>query len=521
MKKDSIKRSTIIITMLTLASSILAFGRESYIAHSFGSTSFTDAYYVASIVPDMIAGWIGYTLTRALIPSLKKEISNSRESSSYLISTSFYLTLFIAAILSIVAFIYKRGILGILAPDFGKLQYAVGSELLGIMTIAILFSALSGILWGVHNSLENFSYPALTGVFYNFFYLVSVVLLQKTFGLYSLAIGLVIGTIGRFAIQFIPLLKSKMISLKFRIWHNEMSNVFYAMIPIFFSQIVSQVNQISDRIMASGLSQGQLSNLNFASKLGLLPFGLIGGSIATTLYSRFVTQNLEKDVPGLKRLVTLGLGWVSFFGIVVGTGFCFYNQTLISLFYYSGKFTIEDVFISAKPLTVYGLFAVIYLFIPILVHFFYARNEGKFILYSSAIAVMINVCLSFNLVNYLGIVGLVLANAVAQLIYVIILYYKMIKRLQWSFRSSIKELLNTGALAGIAFLIGVSIVSLAWPQPVLENKLAIALRGFIGLIVGCISILIYCKLNPKKPISNFILNMLNKILGFIKGLITR
>ncbi|GAA3319070.1 hypothetical protein GCM10020331_024430 [Ectobacillus funiculus] len=72
-KKDSIKRSTIIITMLTLASSILAFGRESYIAHSFGSTSFTDAYYVASIVPDMIAGWIGYTLTRALIPSLKKK----------------------------------------------------------------------------------------------------------------------------------------------------------------------------------------------------------------------------------------------------------------------------------------------------------------------------------------------------------------------------------------------------------------------------------------------------------------
>ncbi|GAA3319072.1 hypothetical protein GCM10020331_024440 [Ectobacillus funiculus] len=58
-------------------------------------------------------------------------------------------------------------------------------------------------------------------------------------------------------------------------------------------------------------------------------------------------------------------------------------------------------------------------------------------LYSSAIAVMINVCLSFNLVNYLGIVGLVLANAVAQLIYVIIFVLQDDKEITMEFLEAV------------------------------------------------------------------------------------
>ncbi|MDQ6595010.1 murein biosynthesis integral membrane protein MurJ [Bacillus salipaludis] len=520
MAKTSTKRSTILIAILTLFSAVLGFGRESYTAYLFGASSLTDVYFVAGMVPDVIAGWIGYTLTRAIVPSIKKEINN-KGSSAKLISATFYITLITSIVLSIITFFSKKEILSTLASNFNEVQYSVGSNMLGIMVIAIVFSSLSGVLWGIHNAYEEFSYPALTGVLYNLLFLITLVLLQRWFGIYSLAIGLVAGGIGKFIIQFVPLFKKKILNLRFRVWHTEMPLVFQSMIPIFLSQLVGQINQVVDRIVASGLPQGQLSDLNFASKLGMLPISLIGSSIATTIYSRFVTHTLEKDEVELKRLISLGLGWMCFFGIVIFSGLFFYKNTLISIFYYHGKFAINDVFLSAKPMAVYGIFSTAYLFVPILIHFFYARNEGKFVLISSAIAVGFYVFTSSTFVEYLGIIGLALANGLSQLIYVTIMYSTMIKRLNWSFRSSIKSILNIGFPSGIAFLIGVVIVCMTWKEPELGNKLTITIRGALGLFAGCLSVLIYSKLNPNNPTCTFVLNFISKIQTLTRRVLSK
>lgn len=501
MKNVSTKKSTIIVTLLTLISAVLGFGRESYIAYAFGSTEFTDVYYVAGIVPDIVAGWIGYTLTKALIPSLKSELMVAQNSSKHLITASFYITLVAATALTVLCYIYKANILSLLAPNFHEQQYIVGTKMLEIMVVAIIFSALSGVLGGIHNSVEEFSYPALTGIAYNFLYLGFIICFQPLFGIYALAYGLLVGIIGKFLVQFVPLVREKVLSLEFKFKHEKLPLVFLAMIPVFFSQIVTQINQIVDRIIATGLPPGEISNLNFASKLGLLPIGLIGASFATTLYTRFVTYYLQKDIEQIKRLLTLALGWMVFLGMIISTGFYLYNKSLISIFYYNGNFTIKDVVVASKPLAVYGGFSIIYLFIPVLVHFFYSRNEGRFVLLSSIVSVASNIVLSILLVKYLGIVGLVLANGVAQTIYMLLLYGSSLKHLKWKLMDSAKEILKLGLPGGGIFLVVVFLISHLWGEPALENKVMLIARGTISLLSGVVGVFVYAQLDKTNLIN--------------------
>lgn len=106
-RKGSLGRSTIIVTLMAAFSTMLGFGRESYIAYAFGATGKTDAYYIATVVPDTIAGLIGNALTNALIPVLKEERSNSRRSARRLIKAVFWGTAVVLSLLTFAAYLCR------------------------------------------------------------------------------------------------------------------------------------------------------------------------------------------------------------------------------------------------------------------------------------------------------------------------------------------------------------------------------------------------------------------------------
>jgi len=92
------------------------------------------------------------------------------------------------------------------------------------------------------------------------------------------------------------------------LWHPGMTRMMRSIAPIFASVSVGTFNLIIDRILASGLKAGHLSDMNYASKIGLLPSSLIGVSIATALYTRFVTHTLDEDETELRRITSEGCG---------------------------------------------------------------------------------------------------------------------------------------------------------------------------------------------------------------------
>lgn len=376
--KLNTKQNAILVASLTLVSSILGFGRESIIAYLFGSTRLTDAYYVAFVVPDIVAGWIGYTITNALIPTLKQEL-NEPEKGNYknLINSVFFIVLIGSILLSLLTYFFKGTIISVLAPQFDEYSSEIAVNLLAIMVIAIPLSALSGLLGGINNSMESFSYPALVGIFFNMFFLITLVILANWLGLTALAYGFLAGVFGRFFIQIVPLIRDKHLTLRNFRKHPALKVIFVAMIPIFFSQAVSQVNQIVDRILASGLAEGHLSNLNYASKLGLLPIGIVGASLATPLYTRFIKNSLDNDQEEQFKLIIRAISWILFIALIIGSGIYFFSDSLVSLFYYHGAFKLHDLHLTSNLLKIYGLFSFFYMCFPVVTTYFFSQKKEK------------------------------------------------------------------------------------------------------------------------------------------------
>ncbi|MCM3409927.1 murein biosynthesis integral membrane protein MurJ [Metabacillus litoralis] len=485
--KNSLGKNTLIVTIITFISAIVGFLRESLIAFHYGASNISDAFYVASIIPDIIAGWIGYSLTNALIPTLKKEIEMSYESSKDLITAIFNVTFTGLLILTTIAYFFSPTIVDLFAISFNEEEKKITIELLRIMLISIIFSGLSGILGGIYNSLERFFIPASVGIVYNLIFIIIIFFCNKL-GYIYLGLAFSTGMFAKFLIQIFPLYTQGILRFKLSIKHPSLKIILITMFPIIISQCIGSINLIVDRSLASSLPEGHISNLNYASKLGLMFFPLIGGTVATTLYPRFASYNIKGKTEDLKLLITEGLSWMCILGSIIGCGYIIYNRDLISLLFYQGAFTIKDVELASQPLIIYGLFSSIFLFLPILMRFYYSRNESKYVMVCSIISIILNIIFSFILINPFGINGLVLANCLSQALFVSFLLSGLKKRLALNFLQTFKEISKNSLPISLCFIIGILIVYFTWHDVYYAEKILILIRGIGSLLLGiCLS----------------------------------
>jgi putative peptidoglycan lipid II flippase len=512
MRTTSMKRVTLMVTGLVLGSAFLGFGRESFIAYAFGATGLTDAFYIALIVPDMIGGWISSALTDSMIPVLKEEISRSFASAQKLMASVFWVGMAILSLLTVIGYCLRDPIIYLLAPGLSVSGHEEAVRLLGVMLLSVVFSGLSGILWGIHNAHERFSYPALVGIVHNVLFLVVGLVFGGLFGIQALAYAYLVGTLGRLFVQFIPFLNQKYLMLPKGLIHPSMLKMVGLMFPILISTGVGTLNLIVDRMLASGLPSGYLSDLNFASKLGLLPVGIINSSLAVTLYTRFVNHSLDGENAKLRHAVVSGLSWTTFLGISIGTAFIFYSGSLIELMFHHGAFAADDVWVASGPLKVYGYFMVFYLISPLLTRFFFAKRENAFVARSSFYAVAVNIVLSIATVHYLGVIGLALSNALSQVIFVIQMVWVMCRRTRWRLLRLTCDVLRPSLAPGLAFSLGSVMPAILWPMTPSTSSAVILLHGMVALLGGVSVLGVYAWRRQENFVSEFICETVRQLI---------
>lgn len=509
--QKSTTRSTLMISMLTLTSALLGFGRESYIAFEYGATGLTDAFYVATVVPDILAAWISYALTNALIPPLKEELSVSDKSARSLADTVFWGATAILLCLTGLGFVLRGALVSILAPSFTQMEHVIAVQLLKVMVVSIVFTGLSGVLWGIHNAYENFFYPAMVGVVYNVVLLFTAVVLGTVIGIQSLAYAYLFGVCGRFAVQYIPLVKKGIVGWPKFMWHPCLNKILRSAIPILASIGVTTLNVIIDRMVASSFPAGQITDLNFAYKVGMLPTSIFGMSVATTVYTRFIKHRVDSDLIEMTRVYELALSWLTTIGFVIGSIFVIYDNDVVALLFRHGHFTNLDVSQTASPLSVFGYFLAFYLIIPMMQHFFYANNSNRFIFKVSVLAVVVNIIGSLTLGRFFGITGLALANSISQLLVVCVMYYRSVKRMNTSLWGILGKVLKSTIPIGCLFTSSLVGLKLLWPTSLKTSTINIFIHDITGTVIGFAIVLVYLLAVRNNPMSTFIWNIILKL----------
>ena len=486
LRRRHMARSSLLVMGAFVVSKIVGLARDRAIAFQFGAGSELDAYTAAFRIPDLLfALFAGGALISAFLPmfsdaleshsseaedesrdeSSDDERSNttslSRDARAWDLASSVTNIIFIfTALLAALSAYFALPLIEVLiAPQFTAQQQALSADLMRIILISTLIFALSGIQMGILNAFQHFLTPALAPILYNLGILGGALFLAPRHGVRGLAWGVVLGAFLHLVVK-LPALYRWGYRHRFRMgWRDPaVRRVFWLMIPRVLGMATVQAVFILNSRLASGLTEGSLSALNYAWILAQMPQTILGTAIAQVAFPTLAELASQGDRDGLRRTALNALEVMITLSLPAAVGLTVLGGPAIDLLLRTGRFDAQAAAATELALQMYAIGLVGHVAFEIIARLFYAQKDTWTPLYLSVIALAINIPLAYLWLEPLQQGGLALANSVAVIAEVLIGLAWLSHRLEGMGLRRLFDVTARTALASLAM--GVSIVAM-------------------------------------------------------------
>lgn len=423
-------RATTVIAVFTLLSRVLGFAREVVLAYVFGASAATDAYLVAYTVPGVIFAVLGGALTVAAVPLFCSFAAGGKKVEAWRIFASFSTLLSLALLAAIlVGLPLTRQIVWLIAPGLPEETACLAAKLTAVMLPGALFFSLANLYYGLLNANNIFGPPAVGPVVTNIFIIAAIFFAGLRFGIAAVAVGTTLGFAAAMILQVPYLLRT---GFSFRpvidLYHPGIKQAFRLMLPLVIGTGITQVYLVIDRILASGLAEGSISALNYASKLIFLPQGVIVTALSTAIFPKLSNQGSCSDEAGFCRTMLRAVKVCLLVALPAGAGLAILREPVVNLLFARGAFDERDT-----GMTVFALFCFSFGLAgqcvgPVLTRGFYALQDMKTPVAVAAATVAVNLVFSLLLIEPLAHGGLALANSIAATFNMVVLFCLLTKK---------------------------------------------------------------------------------------------
>jgi len=293
--------ATVLLMAAVLLSRVIGYVREAYIAWAFGAGPQTDAYVAAFTLPD----WLNYlvaggTASITFISIFTRYSAEGREEQAQK-AFNVVVTVMTAVLLAGVglAELFTPQIERLLFPRFSPEQLAECVRLTRILLPAQIFFYVGGVVSAVLLSRRLFLFPALGPLLYNVGIIAGGVLLSRSMGIASLAVGAVAGAVaGPFLINVIGAARGGLrYSLDFDTSHPGFREWVRLTIPLMLGVSLVTADEWILRFFASG-GAGDITRLNYAKRLFAVPVAVLGqaaGQASLPFFARLWGQQRRDE----------------------------------------------------------------------------------------------------------------------------------------------------------------------------------------------------------------------------------
>ena len=458
MAKNILKATSVVLVM-NLVVKLLGFLRETSLANAFGAGPLSDAYLSAYTIPYFLQAILGYALVTAVVPILTKHlVAGHKDEASYVGSAIINLTAVALAGVTLLGIIVCDWLVKLLAPGYGPEQAALTANLARIMFPSVVFMGVGMVLTGICNAHYRFAVSAFAPGMSNIIIIVSLLFFSAAYGIFGAAWGTLLSFVGFFVVQ-LPVLWQ--IGFKYRpvldLQHPDVRQLLREIGPIVLGVAVNQIYFAVNRIFASGLAEGTISNINYANKLMMLPLGIFVAAVANAIYPALAEFSLRKNRESLASTMKGGLVSVMLVAIPAAVGLALLAEPIIELLFEHGNFDHEATLATAWALVCFTLGLVPMAANMVITRVFYALEDVKTAVRIGALSIVVDVLLSLALYKSMayGGGGLALANSLAALVCCLLMYYylkfKALPELaQQSMLPSLLKIALAAALMGAA-----------------------------------------------------------------------
>lgn len=372
------------VSSMTLLSRILGFVRDAIIARSFGAGIYTDAFFVAFRIPNLLRRLFAEgAFAQAFVPILAEYKNRRGHDDTRLLVDHVATLLFIALIIvTAIGVIAAPAVVYISAPGFIDMpdKFAVTVQMLRIIFPYILLISLVSLAGGILNTYSRFAVPAFTPVLLNVAMIGATLWLAPRLDTPAMALawGVALGGILQLALQ-LPFLHKLGLLPRFRFnWHDEgVWRILKLMGPAVFGVSIAQISLLINTIFASFLGTGSVSWLYYADRLMEFPTGLLGVALGTILLPSLSKHYADNDPTQYSQLLDWGLRLTLMLALPAAVALAVLALPLISTLFLYGHFSVHDVWMTRQALMAYSLGLLGLIMIKILAPGFYARQNIK------------------------------------------------------------------------------------------------------------------------------------------------
>ncbi len=417
---------------MTLMSRVLGFVRDTLVARVFGAGIYTDAFFVAFKLPNLLRRLFAEgAFSQAFVPVLAEyKERRGHDATKVLVdhvATWLFLALIVVTLLGILA---APAVVYLSAPGFRAEpdKFALTVDMLRVTFPYILLISLVSLAGGVLNTYSRFSVPAFTPVLLNLSFILGALFLAPYFDppAMVLAWAVLMGGVLQLALQ-VPFLKKIGMLPKFSLnAHDEgVSRILRLMGPAVFGVSIAQLSLLINTIFASFLATGSVSWLYYADRLMEFPTGMLGVALGTILLPSLAKSYADKTDGEYSSLMDWGLRLTFLLALPAAVALAVLAVPLVCGLFHYGQFNAHDVLMTRQALMAYSLGLLGLIMVKVLAPGFYARQNIKTPVKIALVTLFATQVMNLAFVWKLQHAGLALAIGLGACINAGLLYYHL------------------------------------------------------------------------------------------------
>ncbi len=370
------------VSGFTLLSRITGLIREFLIARAFGASVYTDAFFVAFRIPNLLRRLFAEgAFAQAFVPILAESKNRAGESETRdLIDHTAGMLLAGLIVTTALGIAIAPLIIYVSAPGFSAdpAKFDITVAMLRLTFPYILFIALTAFAGSILNTWGRFSVPAFTPVLLNLSFIGCALWLAPhvTPPALALAWAVVIGGVAQLAFQVPALARAGLLPrLRFDWRHAGVRRILKAMAPALLGVSVAQISLLLNTIIASFLKSGSVSWLYYADRLMEFPAGMLGVALGTILLPSLSKAAADGDDTRYCGLLDWGLRLTFLLALPAALGLAMLATPLVATLYHYGAFAAGDVLATRAALIAYAAGLTGLILVKVLAPGFYARQD--------------------------------------------------------------------------------------------------------------------------------------------------
>jgi len=435
-RQTNILSAAFVIMVTVILSQVLGLIRQRLLVSIFGASNNLGIYLYSTQLPDTIFQLtIAAALTSAFIPVFSEYLARGKEQEAHkMASTLLAIGVALFAVFAIILAIFAQQILQIfnLGANFTPKEMVLMANLMRIIIIGQLLFIIATFFTALLQSYNHFFVPGIAAALYNLGIIIGVLIFSPIVGIYSTAIGVILGGLIFIGAQ-IPL--ARQVGFHFRpdmsyIKSEGVKKIGKLMWPRTISVIIFQLGTIGIGSFISFLNDPGRMNVifDFAQTLAFAPVALFGQTIAQ---AAFPVLSREKDrLEEFKQTFIQSFNQMLYLVLPVSVLFLVLRIPLVRLVFGASKFDWPATVATGQTLALFSISIFAQALITLILRAFYALHDTKVPLIIGAISTAILIIISYLFITtfHLGVQSLGLAYSLASLFQLIILFLLLEKR---------------------------------------------------------------------------------------------